>query len=97
MLNKCVAVLLLAGGIALAADKPPSDAAIADTVLIRLSADREVNGGALKVDVRSGIATITGVVETQRQKDKLPKIAKKVRGVKQVVNNVTLKERAAGK
>src|SRR5262245_12585769 len=97
MLNKCLAVLVLAAGLAAAADKPPSDAAIADTGLIRLSADREVNGGALKVDVKGGVVTISGVLETQRQKDKVPKIARKVKGVKQVINNVTLKERTAGK
>jgi hyperosmotically inducible periplasmic protein len=98
MFKHCLTVLVLAvASIAAAADKPQSDAAIADTVLIRLSGDREVNGGALKVDVKNGVATITGIVETQRQKDKVPKIAKKVKGVKQVVNNVTLKDRAAGK
>ena len=96
MFKICVALfaLLAIGGTAVAADKPQSDAAISDTVLIRLSADREINGGALKVDVKDGVATITGVVETQRQKDKVSKVAKKVKGVKQVVNSITLKDRA---
>jgi osmotically-inducible protein OsmY len=97
MFKICVALFALlafGGGAAIAADKPQSDAAISDTVLIRLSADREINGGALKVDVKDGVATITGVVETQRQKDKVSKVAKKVKGVKQVVNSITLKDRA---
>ena len=89
--------LAVCGAPALAADKPQSDAALSDTVLIRLSADREINGGALKVDVKDGVATITGVLETQRQKEKATKVAKKVKGVKQVVNNITLKDRAGSK
>src|SRR5262245_59753404 len=91
------ALIAICAAPALAADKPQSDAALSDTVLIRLSADREINGGALKVDVKGGVATITGVVETQRQKDKVTKVAKKVKGVKQVVNNITLKDRAGSK
>ena len=82
---------------AVAADKPLSDAAVSDQVLIKLSADREVNGGALKVDVKGGVATITGVLETQHQKDKASKVAKKVKGVKQVVNNITLKEKTSAR
>ena len=82
------------GGSCLAADKPVSDDALSDTVLIKLSGDREVKGGALKVDVKDGVATLTGVVESQRLKDKATKIAKKVKGVKQVINNITLKDRS---
>ena len=36
-------------------------------------------------------------VDNQRLKDKSTKIARKVKGVKQVVNNITIKERSAGK
>src|ERR1700752_423506 len=92
----CIALLALVAmcSTAVAADKPQSDAALSDKVLISLSADRDINGGALKVDVKDGVATITGVVETQRQKDKVNKVAKKVKGVKQVVNSITLKDRA---
>ena len=96
----CIALLalvMMCGSAAIAADKPQSDAALSDTVLIRLSADRDINGGALKVDVKEGVATITGVVETQRQKDKVNKVAKKVKGIKQVVNNITLKEHSPSK
>jgi hyperosmotically inducible periplasmic protein len=99
MIPKLVAALLaliLAAGITLAA-QPPTDGAINDNVRIRLSADAEVKGGALKVAVDKGVVTITGAVETQRQKDKATKLAKKVKGVKQVVNNITVKEKTGGK
>lgn len=91
-------ILAAWSGAAIAADKPVSDAALSDQVLISLSGDRDVvNGGALKVDVKEGVVTLTGVVESQRVKDKAGKVAKKVKGVKQVVNNITIKERAAAK
>jgi len=91
-----LSLIMVCGAVA-AADKPLSDAAIDDNVRIRLAADAEVNGGALKVEVKNGVVTITGVVETQRQKDKATKLAKRVKGVKQVVNNITLKEKTAAR
>ena len=89
--------LILVCGECAAADKKPTDAAIDDNVRIKLAADAEVNGGALKVDVKEGVVTISGTLETQRQKDKAARIAKKVKGVKQVINNITLKEKSAGR
>ena len=91
-----LAVMLVAS-VCLAADKPVTDDSISDFVRLKLAGDPEVKGGALQVDVKNGVVTIGGVVETQRQRDKAAKLAKKIKGVKQVVNNITLKERSAGK
>ncbi len=92
-----MAVLLLAT-VCLAADnKKLSDDAITDYVRLKLAGDPDVKGGALMVDVKQGIVTITGTVESQHQKDKATRLAKKVKGVKQVVNNIALKERTGGK
>jgi len=89
--------LLLAAGVCLAADKQVSDDSISDHVRLRLASDPDVKGGALTVDVKSGVVTIGGTVETAHQKDKAAKLAKKVKGVKEVVNNVEIKARAGGK
>jgi hyperosmotically inducible protein len=86
-------VLFLLAGLCLAADKPVSDDAIYDNVRIKLASDVDVKGGALKVDVKEGVVTLGGVVETQMQKDKATKIAKKVKGVKSVVNQIEIKKR----
>jgi hyperosmotically inducible protein len=85
-------VLLMAASVLTAADKPITDGHIIDAVRIRLSGDAEVKGGALEVDSKQGIVTLTGVVETSRQKDKAAKLAKKVKGVKQVINNIEIKK-----
>ena len=86
-------VLFLLASVCLAADKPVSDDAIYDNVRINLAKDIDVKGGGLKVDVKDGVVTLGGVVESQMQKDKAGKIAKKVKGVKSVVNNIEIKKR----
>jgi hyperosmotically inducible protein len=67
-----------------------SDDAISDQVMIKLSSDPVVKGGGLHADVKNGVVTLTGSVPEQRQKDKAGKIAKGVKGVKSVVNNITV-------
>lgn len=96
LLAALMAVVLLAG-VVLAADPKLTDGAINDNVRIKLSADAEVKGGGLKVEVVQGVVTITGFADTQRQIDKATKIAKKVKGVKQVINKMSLKEKTASR
>jgi len=88
--------LFLAAAVCLAADKKPvTDDSISDYVRLKLAMDPEVKGGALEATSKDGVVTLTGVVETQRQKERAAKLAKKVKGVKDVVNNITLKDRNA--
>jgi len=84
-------VLILVAGACLAADKAISDDAIYDNVRIRLASDIDVKGGGLKVDVKEGVVSLSGDVESQMQKDKAARIAKKVKGVKRVVNNIAVR------
>ena len=41
----------------------------------------------MKVDVKDGVVTLSGTVESQGRKARPAKLAKKVKGVKKVVNN----------
>lgn len=96
-----MAVLLVCGVLAAQAqktsDKKTSDDAITDFVRLKLASDPDVKGGALEAAVKNGVVTLSGVVETERQRDKAAKLAKKVKGVKQVINNITLKDKTAPK
>jgi len=83
-------VLILAAAVCLAADKTVTDDKIWDQVSIKLTGDPIAKGGAFKVEVHQGVVTLSGPAETERQKDRAGKLAKKVNGVKQVINNITV-------
>jgi hyperosmotically inducible periplasmic protein len=89
--------LALLASLCFAAGKPVNDNAIYDNVRIKLAGDAEVKGGALGVDVKDGVVTLSGQVDTERQKSKAGKLARKVKGVKQVINNIALKQKYPAK
>ena len=99
MISRICTVLLVAlvlQSVCLAKDPPPvNDDTITDQVRIKLASDPVVKGGALTVDVKQGVVTLSGAVEQDKQKDKAEKLAKKVKGVKQVVNNLDIKTHPA--
>jgi osmotically-inducible protein OsmY len=102
MINKaCISLLVIfaLACVCLAKDKQPpiTDDTITDQVSIRLASDDVVKGGALKVSVNDGVVTLTGQVEVEHQKDRATTLAKKVKGVKQVINNITLRDQKGGR
>jgi hyperosmotically inducible periplasmic protein len=74
--------------ITLAAEKQVSDDMIYDLVRRRLVSDTTVKGGALEVEVKEGVVTLRGSVEYEKQKDRATKVTKKVKGVKEVINEL---------
>jgi osmotically-inducible protein OsmY len=75
---------------AYAANKPVSDDFLVDTIRQKLAADAVVRGGAIEVIVKDGAVTLRGKVEEDKQKNRAEKIAKKVSGVKSVMNELQL-------
>ncbi len=65
-----------------------NDDRISDQVRMRLATDPDVKGGALDVTVHDGVVVIRGRVDTEKGKNKATKLAKKVKGVKQVDNEL---------
>ena len=90
-------VLLLLAGVCLAAEKTLTDDAVYNQVRIKLADDPVVKGGGLQVDVKQGVVTLSGTVELPVQIEKATKVAKKVKGVKEVINHIELKNKSAGK
>jgi osmotically-inducible protein OsmY len=70
------------------ADKPVSDDSIYDYVKRKLANDQVVKGGALEIDVKEGVVTLRGTVEAEQQRQKAERLAKKVKGVKKVINEI---------
>ncbi len=75
---------------ALAADKPTDDNYIYDSVREKLASDSVVKGGAIDVDVKDGVVTLKGKVQEAKQKSKAESLAKKVKGVKSVINQLQI-------
>lgn len=72
---------------------PSLDDQLFDQVRRRLANDPDVRGGAFQVQVKDGVVTLNGKVEKERYKQKAEKLAKKVKGVKSVVNQLTVEQR----
>jgi osmotically-inducible protein OsmY len=72
-------------------DSPLTDDMITDQVRIKLSGDQLVKGGALQVDVKDGVVTLSGLVDEPKAKERAEKLTKKTKGVKQVINKITVK------
>jgi osmotically-inducible protein OsmY len=83
-----LAILLVLPATLPAADKPVSDDLIYNQVRQKLAGDSVVKGGALTVDVKAGVVTLTGSVQSEKQRGKAERIAHKVKGVKSVVNQI---------
>jgi osmotically-inducible protein OsmY len=81
---------VLVAGTCFAADQPVSDGAIYDKVRLKLAHDAEMKVGDLQVDVRQGVVTLSGTAQSSRMKGKAGRLAKKVKGVKQVINNIEI-------
>lgn len=84
-------VFFLTAAVVPAKNKDLSDDAITDMVRRKLANDRDIKGGTLQVDVKNGVVTISGAVTQEKQKQKAEKVARKMAGVKQVVNNIVVR------
>jgi hyperosmotically inducible periplasmic protein len=76
----------------LAAQNKPSstDDRIYDQVRMKLAGDADVKGGDIEVTVKDGAVKMTGKVETDRGKKRAETLAKKVKGVKSVDNELVV-------
>jgi hyperosmotically inducible protein len=81
--------LLLALVVApLLAQKQVPDGEVIDQVHVNLSKDPDVGAQKIDVDAHQGVVTLTGKVRTEKQKLKAEKVAKKVKGVTSVSNQL---------
>jgi osmotically-inducible protein OsmY len=66
------------------------DDRISDQVRMKLATDPDVKGGAMDVSVKDGVVVIKGRVDSDKGKSKATHLAKKVKGVKEVDNELTV-------
>jgi len=70
--------------------KKLTDDMIVDQVRVKLADDSEVGGQLIDVDAHQGAVTLKGKVRTDKQKVKAEKVAKKVKGVTSVINQLVI-------
>jgi osmotically-inducible protein OsmY len=88
--------LLLAGTLLLFGQTPErKDAVMRDQVSMALTLDYEVRGGGLQVVVVDGAVTLRGLVKDEKARLKATKLAKKIKGVKTVDNQLRLPDEKA--
>lgn len=83
--------LLLSGVLALAAPDQQNDDRIYDEVRRRLANDPDVKGGALECDVKDGVVIIRGEVNNEKARQKAERLARKVKGVTKIDNQLRIK------
>ena len=74
----------------ISAQKNVTDDTIVDQVRVKLADDSEVGGQRIDVDAHQGAVILKGKVRNDKQKSKAEKIAKKVKGVSSVVNQLVI-------
>lgn len=74
-----------------------SDTSLRDKVKVTLLFHGSVNAGKIKVDVKEGIVTLRGKVDSQTQKELMTENVKDVEGVKGVNNELTVTKSAEKK
>ncbi len=90
---RCGAALtlsLLAGGVLSGCNKPITDAALTTNVQAALSADNAIKQQPIQTAVQNGIVTLSGNVSDDTASSVAAEDAAKVKGVKEVVNNLQI-------
>lgn len=85
-----------------AAEGPPArqgttDELVTDRVQSAYFRDPDVNGRAVDVSAAGGVVTLTGVVATERQRQKAVSVARSVDGVSRVEDRLTVEANAPGR
>ncbi len=92
MIIRFLSVALIAGLVVmpLLAQKHVTDDELTDNVRVRLANDSDVGGMNIGVEVHQGAVTLTGKVRNDKQRIKAEKVAKKVKGVTTVTNQLVV-------
>jgi osmotically-inducible protein OsmY len=69
---------------------PVTDDTITDQIRLKLASDPVIKGGALHVEVTSGVVTLSGAVAQEKQRARADKVARRVKGVKQVIDKIAI-------
>lgn len=86
----CCAFVLALVMTPLLGQKKVSDDMIVNQVRVKIADDAEVGGQRIDVDAHQGVVILKGKVRDEKQKSKAEKLAKKVKGVTSVTNQLVV-------
>lgn len=89
-MRRLIAGLVLSAALAFAQKAAPKDDAIYDQVRLKLAGDKDINGGGIDVEVHGGAVILKGKVMRAKQKQKAEHVARRVKGVKSVENQLVV-------
>ncbi len=87
-------VLLLALGMAMACNRAPNDAQIANQVQSKITADSNIQNKQIGVQSANGVVTLSGTVASELERSAAANDAAQVSGVKTVVNDLQVSQSA---
>jgi osmotically-inducible protein OsmY len=90
MTRRVASILLGFSLLPLVSAQTKEDDRIYDDVRRKLANDADVKGGGIDVTVKGGAVTLKGEVRTEKAKQKATVLAKKVKGVTSVDNQLKL-------
>ena len=92
MITRAISLLVLFALVVpmLVAQGAKSDDKIYDEVHLKLANDPDVKGAGFEVIVKAGVVTLRGKVHDEKAKEKAQKLAKSVKGVVSVTNELKI-------
>lgn len=87
------AFLILTPSFAQKIKGPITDDRLHDQVLMKMAGDPDVRGGGFEVEVHNGVVTLKGKVEKEQQRLRAERLAKKIKGVTSVNNQLVVAAR----
>ena len=85
-----LASFFLVASVASAVPAEVHDDEIHDTLRIKLAGDQDVRGTQIEVIVEDGVVTLRGEVFNEKARKRAEKMSKKHKGVKKVINELTV-------
>lgn len=87
-------LLMLAAVVVYAESQTVTDDMIIDQVRLKLAGDRDVGGEKIDVKSNGGTVELAGTVRKEKNRQRAERLAKKVKGVKAVVNHLQVGARS---
>jgi osmotically-inducible protein OsmY len=71
--------------------KPDADNVVYDRVFRRIANDRDLKTTAIEITVSDGAVTLKGLIDSEKQRQRIEQVVRKTPGVKKIVNEVKVR------